>query len=223
MGNRIPHQIKTKVLREWLQGISRDKIASDNNIGEGGVTGITQQVKNNIPDLDLLREIALGIRKENMDLNHFAPSVRLNRKLNRLGLTEDKIEKILDEINIYCYRYQRDEKEFVSNIGEVFNLASSLDISPYDIPSYINKNTMHLKELDKKIEEKEERIRLIVEEYGLTIDYLKEHRSNLNLVDKIEELDNHLKDCVVEIYQLQEEAKGYRINQGIESYSRSVL
>ena len=55
MGNRIPNQIKTKVLREWLQGISRDKIASDNNIGEGSVTGITQQAKNNIPDLNLLR------------------------------------------------------------------------------------------------------------------------------------------------------------------------
>lgn len=88
-------------------------------------------------------------------------------------MTEDKIEKLLDEISNYCYSYQRDEKEFVSNIGEVFNLASSLDISPYDIPSYINKNTMHLKELDKKIEEKEERIRQIDEEYGITIEYLK--------------------------------------------------
>ena len=222
MGNRIPHQIKTKILREWLQGISRDKIALDNNIGEGSVTGIIQQAKNNIPDLDLLREIALEIKKENIDLNHFAPSVRLNRKLNRLGLTEDKIEKLLDEISNYCYRYQRDEKEFVSDIGEVFNLASSLDISPYDIPSYINKNTMRLKELDKKIEEKEERIRQIDEEYGITIEYLKVYRSNLHLVDKIEELDNHFKDCVVEICQLQEEVNRYRINQEIESYSRSV-
>ncbi len=222
MGNRIPHQIKTKVLREWLQGISRDKIALDNNIGEGSVTGITQQAKNNIPDLDLLREIALVIKKENMDVNHFASSVRLNKKLNRLGLTEDKIEKLLDEISNYCYSNNRDEKEFVSNIDEVFNLASSLDISPYDIPSYINKNTMHLKELDKRIAEKEERIRQIDEEYGLSIEYLKVYRSNLHLVDKIEELDNHFKDCVIETYRLQEEVNRYRINQEIESYSRSV-
>jgi hypothetical protein len=110
MGNRIPHQIKTNVLREWLQGISRDKIALDNNIGKGSVTGITQQAKNNIPDLDLLREIALSMRKENMDLSNFASSFRLNKRLSRLGLTEDKIERLLDEINNYCYRYQRDEK-----------------------------------------------------------------------------------------------------------------
>ncbi len=63
MGNRIPHHIKTKVLREWLQGISRDKIALDNNISEGSVTGIIQQAKINTPDMDLLREIALGIKK----------------------------------------------------------------------------------------------------------------------------------------------------------------
>lgn len=41
-------------------------------------------------------------------------------------------------------------------------------------------------------------------------------------MDKIEELDNHLKDCIVEIYQLQEEVNRYRINQEIESYPRSV-
>jgi hypothetical protein len=41
-------------------------------------------------------------------------------------------------------------------------------------------------------------------------------------VDKIKRLENHLKDCIVEIYGLQEEANGYRINQEIESFSRSV-
>lgn len=222
MGNRIPQQIKTKVLREWLQGISRDKIALDNNIGEGSVTGITQQAKNNISDLDLLREIALSMRKENLDLNHFASSFRLNKKLSRLGLTEDKIEKLLEEISNYCYIDQRDEKEFVSNMDEVFNLASSLDISPYDIHSYIDKKTMQLKELGKKIAEKEERIRQKAEEYGLTIEDLKEYRSNLPLVDKIKKLENHIRDSNNRIYQLQKEVNGYRLDQEFESYSRSV-
>ncbi len=194
MGNRIPHQIKTKVLREWLQGISRDKIALNSNISNGSVTGIIQQAKNNTPDLDLLREIALGIRKEIIDLNHFASAVRLNKKLNRWGLTEDNIEKLLDEINIYCYSNNRDEKEFVSNMDEVFNLAFGLDISPYDIPSYINKKTMQSKELDKKVAEKEDRIRQKAEEYELTIEDLKEYRSNLPLVNKIKKLENHLQD-----------------------------
>lgn len=222
MGNRIPQQIKTKVLREWLQGISRDKIALDNKIGEGSVTGITQQAKNNISDLDLLREIALSMRKENLDLNHFASSFRLNKKLSRLGLTEDKIEKLLEEISNYCYIDQRDEKEFVSNMDEVFNLASSLDISPYDIHSYIDKKTMQLKELGKKIAEKEERIRQKAEEYGLTIEDLKEYRSNLPLVDKIKKLENHIRDSNNRIYQLQKEVNGYRLDQEFESYSRSV-
>ncbi len=137
-------------------------------------------------------------------------------------MTEDKIEKLLEEISNYCYRYQGDEKGFVSNIDEVFNLASSLDISSYDIPSHINKNTMLLMELDKKIAEKEERIIQKAEEYGLTIEYLKVYRSNLHLADKIEKLDNHLRDCKNKIYLLQKEVNGYRINQEIESYSRSV-
>ena len=59
MGNRIPHQLKKKVIQEWLQAFSRDRIALDNNISSGAVTSIIKQFKGDIPDIDLLRETAL--------------------------------------------------------------------------------------------------------------------------------------------------------------------
>jgi hypothetical protein len=40
MGNRTPPQLKKKVIQEWLQGFSRDKIALNNNISSGAVTNI---------------------------------------------------------------------------------------------------------------------------------------------------------------------------------------
>ena len=76
--------------------------------------------------------------------------------------------------------------------------------------------------MENKVAEKEERNREIAEEYGLTIEALKEYRSNLPLVDKIKKLDNHLKDCIVKIYRLQLEVNSYIVKQEIESYSRSV-
>jgi uncharacterized coiled-coil DUF342 family protein len=41
-------------------------------------------------------------------------------------------------------------------------------------------------------------------------------------VNKIEELKNQLRDYINKIYLLQKEVNDYRINQEIESYSRSV-
>jgi hypothetical protein len=63
MGSKTPYSVKLKVIEGWIQGISRDKIALDNDIGSGTVTSIIQQFKTNIPDLDLMRELALKLKK----------------------------------------------------------------------------------------------------------------------------------------------------------------
>ncbi len=81
-----PHSIKVKVIEEWIQRISRDKIALKNNIGSGTVTSIIQQAKANNGDIDLMRELAIKIKKEKTELNHFASSVRLKTVLNGLDI-----------------------------------------------------------------------------------------------------------------------------------------
>ena len=40
MGLKIPKVVREKVITEWLQGLTRDKIAENNGIGDGTVTGI---------------------------------------------------------------------------------------------------------------------------------------------------------------------------------------
>ncbi len=71
MGIKTPHPIKVKVIKGWIQGISHDKIALDNNIVAGTVTSFIQQVKSSFPDMVLMRELALKIKQD------FASSVRL--------------------------------------------------------------------------------------------------------------------------------------------------
>jgi hypothetical protein len=69
--HRSPQTIKIRVLRDWVSGLSRSKIASSNNIGQGSVTNIIQQAKGDIPDIDLLREVAVAVRKTGLDLSYF--------------------------------------------------------------------------------------------------------------------------------------------------------
>jgi hypothetical protein len=56
---------KSKVLEEWLHGISRTKISKDNGIGEWTVTDIHKQSRNNgITDFESARKIAIMLKEE---------------------------------------------------------------------------------------------------------------------------------------------------------------
>ena len=84
------HSIKVKVIKDWIQGISRDKIGQNNGIGAGTVTSIIQQAKTNIADIDLMRALALNIKKEKLDINYFSSAVRLKKVLDRAGTIRRK-------------------------------------------------------------------------------------------------------------------------------------
>jgi hypothetical protein len=205
MGSKTPYSVKLKVIEGWIQGISRDKIALDNDIGAGTVTGIIQQSKTDIPDLDLMRELALKLKKENLDLNYFTSAVRLKKVLDRLEVTEENVESFLEEINIHCFKKNIDKKEFILKIDEVWKIAKSLDVSIFNIPVHIQKLTKDLAELEKETIIKERQIKQKTEEYNITIDTLKEYRSNKPLVDKINILESKLFDKEIENDDLKEE------------------
>jgi hypothetical protein len=80
-----------------------------------------------------MRELALMLKKEDLDVNHFASTVRLKKLLDRIELPEEKLELLLNEINIYCFKQEMDEKEFVSKVDEIFQTANDLNIPMPDV------------------------------------------------------------------------------------------
>jgi hypothetical protein len=115
-------------------GNPRNKIAENNGIGAGTVTAIHQQTRNKeIPDLDLLRETALMLKKEGLDVNHFASSVRLKKVLDRIGLPEEKLELLLEDISVHSLHLEIDEREFLSKMDEILQMAYELDIPISDV------------------------------------------------------------------------------------------
>ncbi|MDQ6723242.1 MAG: hypothetical protein M3Z01_03130 [Thermoproteota archaeon] len=210
MGGQTPHSVKIKVIREWIQGISRDKIASCNQIATGNVTNIIQQTKDNFPDIYLMREIALQLKKENLDINNLASSVRLKKVLDGLDLTEENVDSLLEEMNIHCFKKELNKKEFLSKIEEVSNISNNIGISISDIPSYINQKVRQIAELEREIERSQIQITQQIEEYDITVKDLEEYRRSRPLVDKINELESKLFDKEIEIDSLKEDLFDYK-------------
>ena len=180
------------MLYEWIQGIPRDKIAENNDIGRGTVTNIIQQFKTNIPDIDLMRQIALQIKKEKLEIFSFASSIRLRKLLEQFQITEDQIESLLEEIDIYCFKQQIPPKEFVLKIKEVSDLAMYFETPVHKIPSYVNQLSIQKNRLEKEISIKKGKYNQMIKEYETTIDELKEYRAKKHLLYKVNDLQQTL-------------------------------
>ena len=85
MPTAIENEIKTNVIKQWLDGETRDKIASDNQIGAGTVSGIINEFKKGIDALEYesIRELSISCRKQGTNLGALASSVRTNNYLNK--------------------------------------------------------------------------------------------------------------------------------------------
>jgi DNA-binding CsgD family transcriptional regulator len=52
MEPKVLKSIRERVIKQWLQGMSRDEIAKNNDIGAGTVSAIIKDAKQEIPDID---------------------------------------------------------------------------------------------------------------------------------------------------------------------------
>ena len=78
--------------------------------------------------MDLLRTVAVLLKKDNLDLTRFASSIRLKNRLNGLKLTELQTDSFLENMAIHCFKEEIDPKEFLFQIYQVCSIAEYLNI-----------------------------------------------------------------------------------------------
>ena len=107
MGGKIPRNIKVKVIRQWLDGLTRERIAKKEDIGAGTVTAIIQEARKEeeYNDIDLLREVAVRLKEDGIGLPLLAFAIKLKRIMEENDINEDQIEPIIQDFAAYCLRH----------------------------------------------------------------------------------------------------------------------
>jgi prefoldin subunit 5 len=172
MSKKIPDKIKIKVIRNWLNALSRTQIATNNQIAEGSVSNIIRAVETQIPDIDLLRGVAVELRSEGLDLITVAHSIRLRKMLDNLHLPEERVEKLLEYLPVYFYQNDdRDPEKFLIQLEFVYKIAKSLDVSIFDMPKEIEGLETEITDLkieksvlDEQIEQKRSQYKMIIKQ-----------------------------------------------------------
>ena len=63
----------------------------------------TIKERDNEAQVDALREIAVMLRKQGLNLDFFARSIRLKRILDEIGLDEEQLEDFVGCLDVHCY------------------------------------------------------------------------------------------------------------------------
>ncbi|MGN6630144.1 MAG: hypothetical protein ACTHKJ_09785 [Candidatus Nitrosocosmicus sp.] len=192
MSNPIPREIKIKVLGQWLQGISRDKIANLNDIGSGTVSDIIDQAKGSDFDIDLMRHTALNMRKEELSISDLASSIRLNKILKQYGIPEEDVEEFLKDMDIHCFKKNKEKNEFVKVIQRISYLAADFKVPLEDLPLHFHLLRKKLKSMEAEVIAKEQQVNQTLKECSITLKDLQEFRSKRHLFYKVTYLEKML-------------------------------
>ncbi len=129
MGGKTPARIKQRVINLWLSGLPRDEIAEKVETSVGNIINIVTEVKKDIPDIDLLRELAVQIRKKGWDQDTFSSAIRHRNMLYKKELTDNQIDDLIETVDEHCYKRNMSVNNFVDLV-----LSTSLFSQKYGCP-----------------------------------------------------------------------------------------
>lgn len=201
MGGKIPVKTKQKVLKHWLLGVARKKIAEKVGIGEGTVTSIVQDAKENIPDVDLLHEVATKITRNNWDINVFSSGIRHRKILNERGITDDQIDSLIENVDEHCFKKEIRIEDFVNLVQEVAEYLLYYGCSIDALPKLLGQKRAELVVLQQTIGSlKSSKVELL-RENELTEKEIKDYSRDKPLVETIkglrEEITNQWREAMI--------------------------
>jgi hypothetical protein len=145
------------VIRDWLSGKPRDKIARDNLVSSCAVSNIVNKWIDDLTvyDVDALREIGIMFTKLGITAAQSATGFRLASILKDLGVDEEKFGDFVSQIYNQCKDIGLKPEHIASNIKQILDLSGSVTIS--EIPSYIQEKTDQRRKLEdiKRLEAEE--------------------------------------------------------------------
>ncbi len=213
----IPDSIKNNVIQLWLDGILRDEIGANNGISAGMISTIINEARSQIRDIDLMREVALNLKKTGLDLNTFASAVRLQNKLNRLGISEELAESTIEKLHVHCFTKNLEISEFLSRLDYLINLSNRLGVPIEELDKYIFEKVERLKRFDADILKMAKERNDLASIYKTTISDLEEYQQLRPIHEKLDIAENELskRDMIIkekddEIAQLKEQLKKFR-------------
>jgi hypothetical protein len=216
---KISESMRNMVIKEWLKGNHRDRIAVQTGLSGGTVSNIIREWRDRLGNYEVeeMREFSVMCRKAGITPSQCVPAFRAFELQRKMGFDEDDIQFFTSRFYLSC-------KEFGLNEGNVaFLVADLMKLSekvPLDQPQgYIEESKKEKERLEKAVEmlradvaAMQNRQTVMLNEYNAVLseimltrslkEELGKHGMNLNNISKLVQTIQHISDMDFDANQI---------------------
>src|SRR5215208_861203 len=192
---RISDDTRNQVIREWLAGELRDKIASDTELSAGTITNILRDWRHKLgyPIADALRQLAIDLKRLGISTTDCAIGFRTVNIIKKLGLVEAYEEKGLESFvsDIYnkCKYYGLMPDKLVTLAMQTLDLLENIPLS--QIPNYVEEKSKDKQKLEEEIKN------LLERKSSAQLEYEEALLKKKVTIDMLQEF-THMQDTLIE-------------------------
>jgi hypothetical protein len=160
----VPETIKSRVIIQWLQGLSRDAIARDNNISTGAVSNVVNEWTNAFGkyEADALRQLAKSLKIAGLSPAQCAIGFRTMKILSEQGIDGETAEHFISDIYKKCENLGVTPSKIATCIEDLIKFSNQVPLP--EIEGYIDQQTIKKRELDNKLQELRNQISTLQEQ-----------------------------------------------------------
>ena len=188
----ISHNLKIKIIAEFLSGIKREIIADNNGISTGSVSAIVEEFEEEIPDIHKIRAMMLKLNATGNNPKLFYPAIRLHNYIKDQGLTEAKAEYILEIFQEYAFKKNCNISEIIDAVIEAYNIAARCGTDLEHLDQHAYNTGMVLQANEALIRKQKNDIEILPYKYNIEKAELEEYQRNKPTLQKFMNLINEL-------------------------------
>jgi hypothetical protein len=173
---------------------------------QGAVSDIIKDAAKNDPQYPLLREVAVKIKNQGMDIESFAPLVRLLAILRDKGvltgstgkenleLMQDRFEASVVIMEEFLFHKGLSIEDFFSLVTNMYNLADKVGVQLNEFPAYVEELKVNIDVLRKELSQKEKKKQDFLNDNKKTLELVQEYIANKPILVTVENLKEKLAD-----------------------------
>jgi len=153
MPARLPDNIKSLVIQQWLKGKPRNDIAAENGLSDGAVTNIVNEWKHNLGFslADDLRELAVTMKRVGVTASQCALGSRVAMIMLNMGIKEDDFESYILDIYNRCKNVGLPPENIASNLKDLVEFSTTTGVPFSQIPNYVKQKVDEKEKLEKEV------------------------------------------------------------------------
>jgi len=164
----ISMELKLRVIKLFLTGLTFDEIAAQLPVSKGSVVSIVADFRNGdlpIPPgmneyIDELRRLGVDLRKQNTNVTQLETYLKLHTKLKEMGIDSDKASQWLDICQELASRSES-SRVFAESALELQRLRSETGLTYQLLVQNYNAKVTELRNIEQNIEVKEQALRAL--------------------------------------------------------------